>query len=219
VHRLLDKSAARPHPEVSMSHVEDTIPYPWPFDGGAGLVAERAALVVCGLQRHWAATNEPAVRALVLLADALRHRGVLVVFVCHARVVQARRPGPDLPAIGSSGAAMAATPDPRDVVIDTHTHDGFLGSRMEAELVAHGRDHLLFAGFAAETLVDSTLRSANDRGFECLTLDDATIPFDPGTGACALASITMSGGIFGAVGSTRAVVAAYGASEEEELSA
>jgi nicotinamidase-related amidase len=202
-----------------MTHVEDTIPYPWPFDGGPGLAPERTALVVCGLQQQWAAANDPAAAALVHLADALRRRGVLVVFVRHARVSQAARPGTDLPAIGSSGAPLATVPGAGDVVVDTHTHDGFLGSRMEAELRAHGRDHLLFAGFAAETLVDSTLRSANDRGFECLTLEDATIPFDPGTGARALVSITMSGGIFGAIGSTRAVVAAYGASEEEELSA
>jgi nicotinamidase-related amidase len=124
-----------------------------------------------------------------------------------------------LPAIDSPGAALAVVPTPPDLVIDTHAHDGFLGSRLEAELRARHRDHLLFAGFAAETLVDSTLRSANDRGFECLTLEDAAIPFDPATGARARSTITMSGGIFGAVGSIRAVVAAYGASVEEEVKA
>jgi nicotinamidase-related amidase len=112
---------------------------------------------------------------------------------------------------------LASEPEPDDVVVDTHTHYGFLGSRLEVELRARRRDHLLIAGFGAETLVGSTLRSANDRGFECLTLADAAFPLDAHTGERELASITMSGGIFGAVGSTRAVVVAYGASLEEEV--
>jgi nicotinamidase-related amidase len=200
-----------------MSHVEDTIPYPWPFDGAAGLVPERTALVVCGLQQQWAAPADDAAAALTDVADALRRLGVQVVFVRHARMVHAARPGPDLPALGSPAAALATVPKAGDVVIDTHAHDGFLGSRLDAELVARGRDHLLFAGFGSETLVDSTLRSANDRGFECLTLRDSVMPFHPDTGARALSSITMSGGIFGAVGSTRAVLAAYGVPVEEEV--
>ncbi len=65
---------------------------------------------------------------------------------------------------------------------------------------------MLLAGFASELLLDSTLRSANDRGYECLTLSDAVAPFDPDVGERALASITMSGGIFGAVGTTAAVL-------------
>jgi biuret amidohydrolase len=207
------------HPKVPMRHVEDTIPYPWPFDGGAGLVPERAALVVCGLQHHWTTADGAATATIIRLADTLRRRGVLVVLVRHARAAGARRAAPDLPAIGAPGAHLATEPQPDDVVVDTHTHDGFLGSRLEAELRARRRDHLLVGGFGAETMVGSTLRSANDRGFECLTLSDASFPIDTHTGERELASITMSGGIFGAVGSTRAVVAAYGASVEEEVQA
>jgi biuret amidohydrolase len=200
-----------------MRHVDDTIPYPWPFDGEAGLDPRRAALVVCGLQRRWVSPEADAVATVIGLADELRALGVLVVFVRHARIARASRPGGDLPDVGTSAAALAWLPPAGDLVVDTHTHDGFLGSRLEAELRTARRDHLLFAGFAAETLVDSTLRSANDRGFECLTLEDAVVPFDPVTGARTLASVTMSGGIFGAVGSSRAVVAAYGAPAQEEI--
>jgi nicotinamidase-related amidase len=200
-----------------MRHVDDTIPYPWPFDGDVGLDARRAALVVCGLQQHWVSPEAPAVVTITGLADELRALGVLVAFVRHARIASASRPGGDLPVVDTTGAALAWLPPAGDLVIDAHAHDGFLGSRLEAELRAARRDHLLFAGFAAETLVDSTLRSANDRGFECLTLEDAVVPFDPVTGARALVSVTMSGGIFGAVGSSRAVVAAYGAPAQEEI--
>ena len=53
-----------------------------------------------------------------------------------------------------------------------------------------------------------TVRSANDRGYECLTLSDATAPLDGATGARELHSVTMSGGIFGAVGTSDGLLAA-----------
>ena len=56
-----------------------------------------------------------------------------------------------------------------------------------------------------ETAVYSTLGAANDRGYECLALADASAFHDAGVGPRALASITMSGGIFAAVGTTSAL--------------
>ncbi len=100
--------------------------------------------------------------------------------------------------------------DGRDLVVDTRSCDGFFGDHLDFELRARGRDHLLACGFAGEVLVDGTVRSANDRGYECLALRDAIVPFDPDTGERVLASVTMSGGIFGAVGSSDAVLTALG---------
>ena len=51
----------------------------------------------------------------------------------------------------------------------------------------------------------STLATGNDRGYECLALADASAAHDPAVGARALNSITMSGGIFAAVGTTTAL--------------
>jgi nicotinamidase-related amidase len=135
---------------------------------------------------------------------------VLVVWVVARRDDHARRPAPDLPACEAAGAALLARPEPGDLIVDTTTHDGFLDTPLDAQLRARGRDHLVFAGLAAETVLDSTLRSANDRGYECLTLLDLAVPFEPETGGRALASITMSGGIFGAIGRSTALVAALG---------
>jgi Isochorismatase family len=64
----------------------------------------------------------------------------------------------------------------------------------------------LMAGFGAEVTVDCTLRTANDQGYECLVLVDAYAPFDRSTGDHALSSVTMSGGIFGALGTTTALL-------------
>jgi nicotinamidase-related amidase len=189
--------------------VADTIPYPWPFDGEPGLAPARCALVLVGLQEHWRRLDDTdAISRAVVLADTLRARGVLVVWVRSARDGHARRPATDLPVLDSAGAAFVVEPGAEDLVIATGTHDAFLDTSLHTWLRALGRDHLVFAGLAAETVLDSTLRSANDRGYECLTLHDLAVPFDPGTGRRALHSITMSGGIFGAVGSTTDLVAA-----------
>ena len=202
-----------------MTHVADTIPYPWPYDGAAGLEPSRTALVVTGVQeRGTALDTDGALARIVTFAEALRPLGVTIVFLTHARSPHARRPGADLPLATDPDAALAVRVEVGDVVVDTPAHDGFLSGRLDHELRARGRDHLLFAGFGAEVLLDSTLRSANDRGYECLTLSDAAVPFDPETGARALNSITMSGGIFGAVGTTRAVLAAFGVAAPEEVS-
>ena len=66
----------------------------------------------------------------------------------------------------------------------------------------------MLCGQWLETGVHSTIRSANDRGYECLLALDACIPYDPDLAPAARSQIEMSGGIFGAVGDTAAVLAA-----------
>jgi nicotinamidase-related amidase len=56
--------------------------------------------------------------------------------------------------------------------------------------------------------VHSTLRSANDTGYECLLVADACSAHDPALVASSISSVEMSGGIFGAIGTTDAVLAA-----------
>ena len=86
--------------------------------------------------------------------------------------------------------------------------DGFYGSELDSVLQTHKRSHLLVVGRALETTVHSTLRRANDRGYECLTVADATASIENTCRAGALSSIEMSGGIFGAVGMTEPVLRA-----------
>jgi nicotinamidase-related amidase len=86
--------------------------------------------------------------------------------------------------------------------------DGFFGSDLDATLRRLGREQLLMTGHFLETAVHSTLRSANDRGYECLTVSDACLSADAQTAGGALSSIQMSGGIFGAVGLSTAVIVA-----------
>ena len=84
--------------------------------------------------------------------------------------------------------------------------DGFYASPLDATLRALGRDQLVVCGQWLETGVHSTMRSANDRGYECLLAIDACVPYDPDLAAASRSQIEMSGGIFGAVGESAAVI-------------
>jgi nicotinamidase-related amidase len=89
-----------------------------------------------------------------------------------------------------------------DIVVPCAGHDGFFGSGLDAQLRDRGIRQLVVGGLAAEVTVSSTVRSANDKGYECLTLTDTYGALDPTTAAGELKSITMSGGIFGAIGTS-----------------
>lgn len=91
--------------------------------------------------------------------------------------------------------------------------DGFYASPLDSLLRRHGRDLLLLAGCCLETGVHSTMRSANDRGYECLLVADATRAVHDELRAGAVSTIEMSGGIFGAVGASHAVTAALTSKE------
>lgn len=117
------------------------------------------------------------------------------------------------PAAGTPQWELALEPEPGDLVVDAAGIDGFHGSALDDELRGRGIDTLVLAGFGAEAAVDSTLRAANDRGYECLVLTDAVAPFDSELEAHVLDSVTMSGGIFGAIATTDALLAALPALE------
>jgi nicotinamidase-related amidase len=123
----------------------------------------------------------------------------------HGRGDSAR---PHVPTRGSAAWQLAGVPSTLDVVVDCRGFDGCYGSTLVHELRAAGRDHILLGGYASEITVDSTVRRLNDSGLECLVVTDACAPLDPDTGARAHASLTMSGGIFGALASSDAVLAA-----------
>jgi nicotinamidase-related amidase len=192
-----------------MAHVPDTDPYPWPYDGE--LVGARTALVIAGAQPHWLARSVGATEALATLtglAAAVRSTGGLVVALRHGRppALAAAHRRPALPEVGTDGWSVCLGGLEPDLVVDTAGLNGFHGSELDGLLRGLGRDHLLLGGFCAELTLDTTLRGANDRGYECLVVTDACAFAEPMLGRHALASVTMSGGIFGALGTCDAVV-------------
>jgi nicotinamidase-related amidase len=196
-----------------LRHVAKTQPYPWPFDGA--LAGPRTALLRCGWQNHWASISQrvdDVVHRLASVADTVNREGGTVIDLRHGWINSPTgRVRSGLPMVGSFGWRVYGSHGPSDhrgLTIDTAGLDGCYGSQLEHVLRTSGLDQVVLGGLAAEATVDSTLRTLNDRGFECLVLSDACAPIDHELLAHALHSTTMSGGIFGAIGDSHALITA-----------
>ncbi len=182
---------------VRTGHVEGATPYPWPYD--ADLSPTRLALVVVGWDQYWwSACDQPrrAVGQLRRLASSI----ATLVVVRHGTAADPLPPEADLGAPAVDVAAVGV--------------DGFHAGPLDAVLRRRGADHLVLAGSGLEGPVHSTLRSANDRGYECIVALDACSAVDPSLTPRAVSMIEMSGGIFGAVATTDQILAALSAPDQ-----
>ena len=84
----------------------------------------------------------------------------------------------------------------------------FYATPLDAHLKRLGVNHLVFAGVTTEVCVQTTMREANDRGYEGLLAEDATESYFPEFKAATLAMIRAQGGIVGWTAPTEAVVRA-----------
>jgi nicotinamidase-related amidase len=73
----------------------------------------------------------------------------------------------------------------------------FYGTRLQAVLETGGITHLIFGGVTTEVCVQTTMREANDRGYECLLIEEATGSYFPEFYQATLAMIAAQGGIVG----------------------
>jgi nicotinamidase-related amidase len=92
-------------------------------------------------------------------------------------------------------------------VVDKPGKGAFYATELSALLADRGIASLIVTGVTTEVCVQTTVREANDRGYECLVPSDCVASYSPALHAAALAMVTAQGGIFGWVGDSTALAA------------
>jgi biuret amidohydrolase len=100
---------------------------------------------------------------------------------------------------GEAGTSIipALAPQTGELVIDKPGKGMFWSTGLHEMLHAQGVTHLVFTGVTTEVCVQTSMREANDRGYDCLIVEDATESYFPEFKAAALAMIAAQGAIVG----------------------
>ncbi len=171
----------------------------------------------------------PAISVARNLLDWCRARGMLIIHTKEAHCADlsdcppAKRnrgnsklrigdPGPmgRILIDGESGNDFieALAPLPGETVIVKPGKGAFYATDLSRILADKGITHLLFGGVTTEVCVQSTMREANDRGYECLLVEDATESYFPEFKQATLEMIRAQSGIVGWTAPLSAVISA-----------
>jgi nicotinamidase-related amidase len=134
----------------------------------------------------------PSKRARGRLATGIGDPGPM------GRILVRGEPGHDL--------VPELAPLPGEPVVDKPGKGSFHATDLEAMLRSRGVTSLVVCGVTTEVCVHTTVREANDRGFECLVLEDCTASYFPAFHQAAIDMVRAQGGIFGWVSTSGALL-------------
>jgi nicotinamidase-related amidase len=155
----------------------------------------------CGRLLAWARasglaivhTQEAHVRDLSDCPSSKRARGGLACGIGDAgplgRVLVEGEPGSDFVA--------ECRPLAGETVLRKPGKGAFYATALEHQLRCSGITHLMFAGVTTEVCVQTSMREANDRGFECLLVEDCTASYFPEFRRATIEMVVAQGGIVG----------------------
>lgn len=106
-----------------------------------------------------------------------------------------------------NGIVPALAPKPNEIVIEKPGKGAFYATPLQDVLQRHQISHLIITGVTTEVCVQTTMREANDRGYECLLVEDATESYFPAFKQATLDMVRAQGGIVGWTATTAQVLA------------